>query len=496
MVILARIIMSVINRKDLHVKFSFNDNSKEMYEIIMSIKDSKPLKPEIKIDDVQIACQIGSGKFSDVFLAIVGPDCYALKVLKPYYSHRATEERDTLLLLTKYCVPHIPRLISVFNFSEPQRTAFLMDLMYEHYDLESIRQLSIDIKLEIIYKILLTLKTANKAGIIHGNICPSNVLIDSSLDQFNFQINDIKTNDLKKYVNVLIVGWNISIRSQESSTLQRIFYNKSISIQYTISSKDRKIYGGNNLFKAPELLVCKNSITNKVDTWSVGCLFAYYLLDDEKFLWGEKDKEKKSNLPDNLYVLHQIAEKMGPSEVLETCKEKIPAEYIGTFSSANKKEKDIFDDVLHTIYKPINCLIKNITNDIINDSKIENKEYFLQSVNYEFIRFNEQCEVFIYNVAFWKKLFNISDEQNQQNQQNQLINDLHLLEQNIVSFDECQENIKKNLIDFLTRCICVSEYMRYNIGSALEQVTAIRTSFQNIDTLLKKMFALYEKNKC
>lgn len=134
---------------------------------------------------------------------------------------------------------------------------------------------------------------------------------------------------------------------------------------------------------------------------------------------------------------------MGPSEVLETCKEKIPAEYIGTFSSANKKEKDIFDDVLHTIYKPINCLIKNITNDIINDSKIENKEYFLQSVNYEFIRFNEQCEVFIYNVAFWKKLFNISDEQNQQNQQNQLINDLHLLEQNIVSFDECQENIKK-----------------------------------------------------
>lgn len=467
---------------ELHVTFPELKEDTALFDLIKNIRNVKPLKPEIKIDDVQIACQIGSGKFSDVFLAIVGPDCYALKIFKPYYQHRYEEERDTLLLLTMYYVPNIPRLIQTFTIPESRRKALLMDLMYEHYDIAKIRELSIDVKIAIIYKILLSLSKANQAGIIHGNICPNNILIDSSLEQlkYNTEGQRNKELDLKRFINVLIVGWNISIRSQDSATFQRICYNKSVSIQYKIEKKDIKIFGGNDLFKSPELLVHKKSITSKVDIWSVGCLFAYFLIDDKNLLWGKKDKN--SGLPNDLAALRRIAVKMGPEEVLKSCKDFIPPEHIGTFSSISANQKpfnEVSKEIISSIYQIIIKELEKKVKDIELLSSIKSS-FANEYSNYDINNQDDKDK----DNKIWSDFY-CSVPKAKSDKPDQ-IKDL------ISSFTAKQKILYNSLMLLIQRCICVSEYTRFNIISALEQITTIRdnlTDFQrSLNNLLNAIF--------
>lgn len=464
---------------EIHVRFLGLGNETPLLDLLLHIRNEKPLKPEIKIEDVQIACQIGSGKFSDVFLAIVGPDCYALKIFKPYHRHRADEERDTLLLLTKYCVPNIPRLISAFTISETRRRALLMDLMYEHYDISKIRQLNIDLKLAIIYKILSTIKTANQAGIIHGNICPSNVLIDSSLDQFRYNFdpkdNKDKNFDLKKFINILVVGWNTSIRSQDSKTFQRIFFNKSVPIQYSIGQKDKKIYGGNNLFKAPELLIGKNSITSKVDIWSIGCLFVYFLLDDSHPLWGKK--EKSTRLPENLGTLRRIAEEIGPDEVLDTCKDYIPPEHIGVFSSISRVRPPFTEVSIEFVYS-LDCIIKDkILKDLDGKLNTELKDF----VETEFEKKKTIKSDF---KSCWKEFYRLYYYPNEKKSEREVPSDLNSL---IEAISGRQASLIDDLNKFVRQCICISEYTRCNTVNALEKVIEIRGILNNFQESLTQI---------
>lgn len=444
---------------EFHVTFPDIQINTGLFDLIKNIKNIKPLKPEIKIDDVHIACQIGSGKFSDVFLAIVGPDCYALKIFKPYYHHRVEEERNTLLLLTKYGVPNIPRLISTFSVTESRREAFLMDLMYEHYNINKIRELTIDVKIAIIYKIFLSLKRANEAGIIHGNICPSNILIDSSLEQFKSN----KKIDLKLLVNLLIVGWNISIRNQDRTMFQRISSNKSVSIQYTIDHKDYKIWGGDLAFKAPELLVHKKMITSKVDVWSVGCLFAYFLLGEKEKLWDES--EKGSSLPENYEQLRKIALKKGPDDILKSCKEFIPAVHIGSFSSISQ-QKNPFET------------ISNKINDSLLDI-IEKTIYSGNEINRALLNKNP-------NKEYWEKIYKEICKKPETSENPEIsVND----DENIRQLKLSKNTLYKNLNNLIQQCICVSEFTRLNTANALEEITRIRDSlneFQNSLLKLKK----------
>lgn len=126
-----------------------------------------------------------------------------------------------------------------------------------HDLIKSNQEISAEHTCFFIYQILRGLKYIHSAGIMHRDLKPKNILVNSSCDL--------------KICDFGLARANIPSLQNQSAELTS--------------------YIATRWYRAPEVLLSWKQYTNAIDVWSVGCIFAEIILRTPLFPGGEQDEQ-------------------------------------------------------------------------------------------------------------------------------------------------------------------------------------------------------------
>ena len=176
------------------------------------------------------------------------------------------------------------------------------------------------------YEILRTLEHAHSKVIIHRDIKPPNVLMNT------------------KKLEVRVIDWGIS--------------------EYYRPDRELSTQIGTVPFIAPEIYLDIRNYDTKIDIWSVGCLFAEMAFQKPDFFKTERPKIKSLNYKDfrkkrTRELLDDIAQVLGTGDLLKytrkykgSIKDKNIMKYIGNYEKkslaefVNRKNRRLVDALL------------------------------------------------------------------------------------------------------------------------------------------------------
>jgi len=221
-----------------------------------------------KQDDYQLVRKLGRGKYSEVFEAInirINEKC-VVKILKPVKKKKIQREIKilenlrggtniiNLLAVVKDPISRTPALV----FEHVNNTDFKMFQSFSDYDIRYYT-----------YETLKALDYCHSMGIIHRDVKPHNIMIDS------------QTRKLR------LIDWGLAE-----------FYHPCQEYNVRVASR---------YFKGPELLLDYQMYDYSLDMWSLGCMFASMIFRKEPFFHGH----------DNYDQLVRIAKVLGTEELFE-----------------------------------------------------------------------------------------------------------------------------------------------------------------------------------
>lgn len=207
-------------------------------------------------DKYEIIKKVGRGKYSDVYEGVRTDDDakVCIKILKPIKKEKI--KREVKILQTLKDCPGIVQLLEVVRDPATKTPS----LIFEYIDTGDMdfRTLSkkftpTDVKFYIA-EILKALDFAHSKGIIHRDVKSHNILIDP----------------LKKQLK--LIDWGLAE-----------FYHLGIPNNTRVASR---------YYKGPELLVDYGYYDYSLDIWSLGCLFAALIFQQDPFFQGKDNNDQ------------------------------------------------------------------------------------------------------------------------------------------------------------------------------------------------------------
>ena len=259
------------------------------------------------------------------------------------------------------------KIINIEDFYSDQDYVYIIFKKYE-YTLEDFNilyhktfqeSLPINLVIKLVNSLFLGLYEFSLSKIIHCDIKPNNIMINSSgkkiKDLFNLvKKNKIKKDDLLNYIDIIYIDFNLSQK-------------------YTDVCKSTKIQ--TLYYMAPEIILGNTNFTASIDLWSIGCII--YELFTGKYLF---DIYNYNNLYGEHYLDYNSEHNTKSSELSYS-----------TYNNNNNEElillhlyRECFGDNTHIIGNNINKYYNSINNNklllgtiYIKDS---NQEQFTQYI--------------------------------------------------------------------------------------------------------------------
>jgi casein kinase II subunit alpha len=204
------------------------------------------------MDNYSIVRCLGHGKFSIVFLVICDKSQkqYTLKSLMHVQPEKITREIHILKHVQRG--PNVVHLFDVLCNPDTQMTYLVLE--YVHVHEKSLADVYLSMKYTDVQlymdKILRGLDYCHKRGVMHRDIKPTNIMIDT----------------YKKELRIIDFGL----------------------AEYYIPGTEYHVRVGTKGFKAPELLVGYRCYDYAVDMWALGCVFASIVFK-QKYVFSPED---------------------------------------------------------------------------------------------------------------------------------------------------------------------------------------------------------------
>lgn len=199
------------------------------------------------VDNYWVTRKLGRGKYSEVFEGVncCNDEQCVIKVLKPIKKRKIKKEIAVLVNLTG--APGIVRLLDLVRSRKAKIPCMVFEFINSTSWHEVVRGLT-DEDLKIyMHQIIKTLDFAHSVGIMHRDIKPDNIMIDTNT----------KT--------VKVIDWGLAE-----------FYLPGT--EYNVSVATRP-------FKGPELLVGYRLYDYSLDLWMVGCLMGALIFNKDPYLF-------------------------------------------------------------------------------------------------------------------------------------------------------------------------------------------------------------------
>ncbi|PJF19430.1 CMGC/CK2 protein kinase [Paramicrosporidium saccamoebae] len=220
-------------------------------------------------DIYEVVEKVGRGKYSEVFsgVNVAKNERCIVKVLKPVRSKKI--KREVKILQNLAGGPNIIQLKDLVIEPESRTPAFIFELVknVEYRTLYPTLQ-DHDVRYYI-FQLLRALDFAHSRGIMHRDVKPHNVMIDS------------ETKTLR------LIDWGLAE-----------FYHPGVAYNVRVASR---------YYKGPELLVDLFEYDYSLDMWSLGCMFGGMIFMMDTLFHGR----------DNNDQLFKIVEKLGSDELFK-----------------------------------------------------------------------------------------------------------------------------------------------------------------------------------
>lgn len=227
------------------------------------------------------------------------------------------------------------KIINIEDFYTNREFIFIIFKKYEYtledfniiYNKEIKETLPISLIKKIINSLFLGIYELNLSNIIHCDIKPNNIMINTTQKNLKEIIKDIKKkkidkNDLIKYIDIIYIDFNISQKCNsicKSTTIQTTYY------------------------MAPEIILGNTNFNYTIDFWSIGCIiyelitskylfdifgynikngnnFKNYIIESKRFSQSNDSNESYDNsyydTTDNFILLHYYRELFGDNYIL------------------------------------------------------------------------------------------------------------------------------------------------------------------------------------
>jgi serine/threonine-protein kinase SRPK3 len=401
---------------DLKIKYKSDSSENSSYSESDYSEDNEIFIPGTLLDKNYVLIKkIGSGVYSSVWLTYeyIKNKFYAVKIENEDDFEYGLDEIKILNNIAKYKNKYINNIVDSFIFKKEntEYACIVFNLLAgDLYSLIKERQYSEGLPVHLVKKIIYQLLSAisclhNNLKILHTDIKPENILfkgynkkIKELIDEFNkYNFNKIyktmkkknknsnKNIILEKTINKILKNIDNDLLystedenrydsdySYESSLSKSSDDNKSCCIddKYIINIEVKLADFGscihkNNLslkgiqtryYRAPEVIL-KHKYDEKVDIWSIGCLFYELLTGDILF-----NPKKKKNLSRDRSHIVEIIKSLGkiPNEIIKNSKKK------KVFFKNNGLIKGLDNINYNPLYLKIKKNISNISKEELN----------------------------------------------------------------------------------------------------------------------------------
>lgn len=253
------------------------------------------------IKNYELIKKIGRGKYSEVYEGIdtTNDNRIVVKVLKPVKSTKI--RREIKILNTVQGGPNIVKLLDMVKDEDTNTPALIME--YVNTRDCSLRQnmlkfTDFDIRYYI-YEILVGLDYCHSKGVMHRDLKPGNVMIDPEERK------------------VRIIDWGLAE-----------FYHPNMEYNVRVATRH---------YKGPELLVDYREYDYSLDMWSLGCMLAGMIFQQDPFFKGKDNKDQ----------LVKIVKVLGSRKFKSYCKKYeiyLDSKYMEKLSRFEPVEWDQFVD--------------------------------------------------------------------------------------------------------------------------------------------------------
>jgi len=279
-------------------------------------------------DDYEFKRAVGIGGWSKVYKATHTPTGDQVAIKYPTYAREKSRlKKEFKILDDMKNAPNFLKLIDLYEDKVGGKTTVIP--VYEIFDKESYKKVLKHLdkaKLKyFMYETLRTLEYAHERGIIHRDIKPPNVLMNTKTKQ------------------VRVIDWGIS--------------------EYYRPDRQLSTQVGTIPFKAPEVYLNMRAYDTKIDIWSAGCMFAEMAFQKINFFKTPREKIKGASAEEfkkirTRQLVDDIAQILGTEPLLKYMKKfkgligvKNMDKYIGNYPGKpfekfiNRKNKHLVDSL-------------------------------------------------------------------------------------------------------------------------------------------------------
>lgn len=205
-------------------------------------------------EQYEVKRTLGRGKYSDVFEGVDAKTNrpVVIKILKPVRKVKISREIRILQLLKGG--PHIVAMVDKCLDPATSTPA----LVFEYVSSTNLKQIMSSLTLDEIktymYQVFLALDFCHSRGIMHRDIKPMNIIVDTAAKQLK------------------VIDWGLSE-----------FYHPDKELNTRVSSRP---------YKSPELLLGYQNYDFSMDIWSAGCMLAAMIFKKEHFFLGKDNGDQ------------------------------------------------------------------------------------------------------------------------------------------------------------------------------------------------------------